>query len=80
MIYNSNGKRYDNYHNWEVVKYNGYNYEKFGLLQKIMSNKIVNTNNNVLKIILNYYETSLIFLMRYVDILKNFKNTCWKNR
>lgn len=80
MEYNLNGNRYKNFHNWETQKYMEYDYEKYGLLKKIMSNTIVNTKNKPLKIILNYYEQSLIFIMRYVDRLKNFKNPCWKNR
>ena len=80
MIYNTNGYRYKNYYKWESIKNEGYNYERDGLLKRIMSSRIVNTSNSTLKIILNYYETSLVFLMRYVDILKNFKNPCWKNR
>jgi hypothetical protein len=33
-----------------------------------------------LRILLNYLESSLVFLMKYVDVLKNFKNIHWKNR
>ena len=45
-----------------------------------MSPTIVNTTNPILKQLLNYVETSLIFVMKYIDILKNFKNPHWKNR
>ena len=80
MIYNENGTRYKNYHKWESTLHEVYDYENNGLLNKIMSSKITNTNNTPLKIMLSYYESSLIFLMKYVDRLKNFKNPCWKNR
>lgn len=74
------GTRYNKYYMWEDRKNTPYNYEKNGLLNKILSPKITNTDNTVLKIVLQYYEKSLIFLMRYTDILKNFKNIHWKNR
>ena len=45
-----------------------------------MSNSILNTTNPALKIILQYVESSLIFVMKYIDVLKNFKNIHWKNR
>lgn len=80
MEHNANGNRYKNFYRWESVKNEGYDYEREGLIKRLMSSRIINTNNKVLKIILDYYETSLVFLMRYVDILKNFKNPCWKNR
>ena len=80
MKYNANGNRYKTYYRWEDVKNSSYNYERDGLLNRIMSNVIVNTENKTLRLILEYYERSLIFLMKYVDELKNFKNPHWKNR
>lgn len=80
MKQNVNGNRYKNFYKWETVKNVGYDYERNGLLNKIISSRIVNTTNKHLKMMLDFYETSFIFLMKYVDILKNFKNPCWKNR
>lgn len=80
MITNKNGSRFKEYYKWEIVKNSPYDYEKFGLLKHILSSKIVDSNNKILKIVLKYYENSLVFLMKYVDILKNFKNIYWKNR
>lgn len=74
------GSRTFNYYKWETEKYAPYNYERNGLLNKIMSNRIINSENESLKIILTYIEDSFIFLMKYVDRLKNFKNIHWKNR
>lgn len=76
----SNGMRFIEYRKWENTKYDGYDYAKDGLLKHIMSPVIVNTTNSVLKNILNYVESSLMFVMKYTDILKNFKNPHWKNR
>lgn len=80
MKYRENGTRYIDYYLWENKKYSPYNYEKDGLLKYIMSSKIVNSNSSILQFVLNYYEKSLIFVMKYVDRLKHFKNYHWKNR
>ena len=80
MTYNDNGNRYKHYQHWENVKNAPYDYERYGLLNKIMSNRIYNTTNEALKVILSYYEKSLIFVIKYVDRLKHFKNPYWKNR
>ena len=80
MEIRSNGYKYKDYSNWENTKYSPYDYAKNGLLKLIMSPTIVNTTNPILKQLLNYVETSLIFVMKYIDILKNFKNPHWKNR
>jgi hypothetical protein len=80
MEVRSNGYKYKDYSNWENTKYSPYDYAKNGLLKLIMSPTIVNTTNPILKQLLNYVENSLIFVMKYIDILKNFKNPHWKNR
>lgn len=76
----NNGTRFINYDLWENTKHTSYNYAKHGLLKHIMSPVIVNTDNSVLKTILDYVETSLIFVMKYTDILNHFKNPHWRNR
>lgn len=76
----SNGMRFLEYRKWESAKNVSYDYAKDGLLRHIMSPAIVNTTNSVLKYLLNYIESSLIFVMKYIDILKNFKNPHWRNR
>lgn len=76
----SNGMRFLEYRKWESTKNVPYDYAKDGLLRHIMSPAIVNTTNSVLKYLLNYIESSLMFVMKYIDILKNFKNPHWKNR
>ena len=80
MEYRDNGYRFRNYCEWELTKQTPYNYERNGLLQHILSRNIVSTENKVLKVILSYYEQSIIFLLKYVDRLKHFKNYHWKNR
>lgn len=76
----NNGTRFINYDLWENTKHTSYDYAKHGLLKHIMSPVIVNTDNSVLKTILDYVEASLIFVMKYTDILNHFKNPHWRNR
>jgi hypothetical protein len=80
MIIRSNGYKYKNYSEWEILKNNPYDYEKYGLLKHIMSNKIVNAENPILQIILKYIENSLIYVMKNIDHLKHFKNYHYYNR
>lgn len=80
MEVRNNGTRFIEYRQWENTKHQPYDYAKDGLLKYIMSPAIVNTTNPALKTLLQYVETSLMFVMKYTDILKNFKNTHWKNR
>ena len=76
----ANGTRYINYCEWESRKQTLYNYKKNGLLKRILSHVILDSNNEALNIILKFYEGSIIFLLSYVDELKYFKNPHWKNR
>lgn len=80
MEANANGTRFKNYYLWEDKKNMPYDYSREGLLKHIMSPVILNTKNPALKILLDYIESSMIFVMKYTDILKNFKNIHWKNR
>lgn len=80
MEIRSNGTRFINYKHWEDVKNMAYDYANDGLLIHIMSPVILNTTNPALKAVLQFVESSLVFVMKYVDLLKNFKNTHWKNR
>ena len=80
LIYNENGKRYKLNYLWEDKKNSPYNYEREGLKSHILSNTIVNSKNPILQTVLKYYETSIIFVLKYIDELKHFKNYHWKNR
>jgi len=80
MTQKSNGYRYRDYYLWESTKQTPYNYEREGLVKRIVSKPIAETENPILKIVLQIYETSINFILRSTDILKNFKNIHWKNR
>ena len=80
MIQNPNGSKYNNYKLWESTKQTPYDYEHHGLMKRIVSKPIANTDNPILKIVLKFYESSIVFLLKYIDILKHFKDVHWKNR
>lgn len=80
MQYRENGTRFYDHTLWEDRKNAPYDYERYGLVKHIMSSRITNTDNHMLKVMLEYYERSIVFLLKYVDRLKNFKNYHWNNR
>ncbi len=80
MITRPNGTKYKMYFLWENIKNPKYNYNAYGILPTIMSKDIINTKNKALKYILSFYDNSIIFLLNYIDELRNFKNIHWKNR
>lgn len=80
MTVNNNGTRYAGYRLWESRKNMPYDYTNDGLLRKIVSRKIWDTNNAVLRSLLGVYEFALIYCMKYADILCNYKNYLWRNR
>lgn len=80
MDYKPNGYRFKDYYMWESVKYQPYAYDRDGLMKRIISKPIAETNNPILKIVLQFYESSIVFVLKTIDILKNFKNIHWKNR
>lgn len=80
MITRTNGERYITYKKWSKTANLNYDYESNGILTNIMSKRIIDTTNPILQFILGIVEKSLIFVLKYVDELKNFKNFHYKNR
>ena len=80
MITRTNGERYINYKKWSKTANLNYDYESNGILTNIMSKRIIDTTNPILQFILGVVEKSLVFVLKYVDELKNFKNFHYKNR
>lgn len=80
MITRTNGERYINYKKWSKTANLNYDYESNGILTNIMSKRIIDTTNPILQFILGIVEKSLVFVLKYVDELKNFKNFHYKNR
>lgn len=79
MEQNTNGYRFKDYNMWESTVQTPYDYERNGLVNKIVSKPIHMSKNPVLKIVLQIYESSIVFVLKYIDVLKNFKNIHWKN-
>lgn len=80
MTSRENGTHLHIYRNWEDKKHQPYDYKRDGLLKHLLSNRIVNTTNPILKDILNIYENLMVFAMDYVGILNNFHNYTQRNR
>lgn len=78
-VYDS-GHRYDNYYKWDGLKNQPYDYARNGLINKLLSQKILDTKNRITQNILTFYEQSIIFMLKYVDRLKQFKDLSVKNR
>lgn len=75
-----NGHRFKNYDVFEQKLHQPYNYEKYGLIQHLVSHKIVESKNIPLQAILKFTDRSFVMLLKYIDQLKNFKVYTWKNR
>ena len=75
-----NGDHYRVNKNWDKRLHMPYDYKNKGLINHIMSHKLWNTKNELLKYLLNHVENSLIYVMETADILNNFYNYNWKNR
>lgn len=80
MIIRENGTRYKEYNKWNNLEYTDYDYEKYGITNRTMSPAIINGSNPITNIILQCFDKSIIFVLKYIDVLKNFKNIHWKNR
>jgi hypothetical protein len=78
-VYPNNQKRYD-YIKWESKKNQPYDYQRNGFLQHVMSHRIVETQNEALKHLLNYIEKTFIMLMKFTQRMQNFKNYAYTNR
>lgn len=80
MKAHDNGQRFESYKDWDVTHNMEYDYAHEGVVQKIVSKPISRTTNPILQIILQIYDSTIIYMLKSIDILKNFKNIHWKNR
>ena len=70
MEYRPLGTRYEGMGMYDIVKHQPYNYKKHGLLKTVMPAVIINTKNKTTKLILDFVEAVQLFLLSYVDELK----------
>lgn len=75
-----NGERYSQYYRWENMRHLPYDYDRDGLLKKVVSHKIWETDNPVLRAMLDVWERSLVWCMKAADVLCQYKNYLWLNR
>lgn len=76
----ANGKRFELFKEWDVTHNLEYDYERYGITNRILSKPIAKSQNPILKIILDFYNASIVYMLKSIDILKNFKNIHWRNR
>lgn len=63
---------------YESVRHRGYDYRRNGLLVKLLPRIVTQTENEYTKNILRSIDYIFIWLMDYIDYLKNFKNPNYK--
>ena len=80
MEWQNNGQRFEPYKKWEKTYSPGYDYGTEGVAKHILSKPIVESQNPIMKLTLKIYDSCIIFMLKSIDILKNFKNVHWKNR
>lgn len=80
MKTNANGTRFNTFRLYERRLHRPYDYANDGLIRHLMSRRVTQSKNPVLQYVLGYVERSLVYAMKYVDILQNFYNYNWKNR
>lgn len=78
MEYRKPYTRYEYLQDYNRSKHNPYDYRKNGLLNRMMSPVITNTSNRTTRLVLDFVEAAFVFILDYVDELRNFKN--WNYR
>lgn len=79
MNIEENNARFANYYKWETRLHEPYNYLRNGLVKHLLSPRIVESKNSFLQSVLSIYETSIEYVLKSIDYVKNFKNYNWKN-
>lgn len=75
-----NGHRYEYTREYDKALNQPYDYERNGLLSRIASKRISETRNPVTRFICSVFEKQMVFLLKYADVLANFKNPYFRNR
>ena len=74
MEYRTPGTKYQNSGQYDLTMHKPFDYKKHGLLKQMLPKVITNTKNSTTKLVLEFVEHAMLFLISYVDELKNFKN------
>ena len=71
MTERENGHRY-RVREWDMLLHQPYDWEKKGILKKVMSHKITGTDNVILKAFLKTYENAILYCMKYAEVLSDY--------
>lgn len=74
MQYQLSERHFNYLKDYEIRKHQTYDYKREGIVNKMISPVVSNTNNKSTKIILQFVEAMAQFLVDYVGELKQFKN------
>lgn len=74
MEFRIRGTRRNEFAKHNIERNLSYDYEKEGLINKLLPKVIWQTKNTTTQAMLKYIEATMVWLMKYVDRLKNFKN------
>lgn len=77
MEYRPLNTKYSNLHRYDIIKHKPFDYKK-GLLKHILPRVITETTNQTTRLVLDFVEHCMLFLLSYVDELKHFKNPHFK--
>ena len=75
-----NGYRYRYTRDYDSKLNCPYDYAEEGLLKHMVSQRIVQTSNPITRFIYQVFEKQMVFVLKYADILANFKNPYFRNR
>lgn len=78
MEYRYPGTRYKEMQYFDTAKHLPYDLEGKGLLNKLLPSYVYNTQNIHTKGLIQFIENAAMFLFRYVEELRNFRN--WSRR
>ena len=75
-----NGTRYNYTRDYDETLHQPYDYQRNGLLQHTMSQRIVNTPNEITQFIYRVFEKSITLCLKLTEVLQNYKNPFFRNR
>lgn len=80
MVTLPNGTRYNYTQYYDQVLNQPYNYAREGLLKHLVSKRLVTSENSITRFMYQVFEKQMVFVLKYADLLANFKNPFFRNR
>ena len=75
-----NGSRYNYTRDYDKALHQPYDYENEGLLKHMMSQRIVQSPNQITQFLLRVFEKEIVLCLKLTEMLQNFKNPFYRNR